>query len=339
MQFQDYKLLASAGRSAASEAERSQPLATTETTPASTEGPFAEMSDDMSGDMSDYISEESPPTAVTGEEIRDTDPSLVESTSYDAPFGEGEDAIPTEDSHPFDENDPPHAAFTEETESDTRLHALSPERERELFLEHVRTYLGPPTLFHQSESKGVHLELHYVPPTPERPLASFITYGMSAIPLQAPPDAQQYRYAELMITLPESWPTDPGSLRSPRWAWPLNQLLFLARYPHESGNWIWLGHTIPFDDPPRPYADDTQLCCILLLPPIVPPGQFRTLQCGDKTIHLFALVPLYEEEMELKLREGSKALLPLFNAQHVNEIIVPNRPNVVASQEVDAARR
>ena len=43
----------------------------------------------------------------------------------------------------------------------------------------------------------------------------------------------------------------------------------LARLPHQYDSFLSYGHTIPTGDPPVPYADDTELCCALILVPLM----------------------------------------------------------------------
>ena len=83
----------------------------------------------------------------------------------------------------------------------------------------------------------------------------------------------------------------------------------LARFPHEYDTWLWYGHSLPNGDPPQHFADNTDLCCALLLAPALVPEEFLALPVSaDKTVHFFGLVPLYAEEVEFKLKHGADAL-------------------------------
>ena len=48
----------------------------------------------------------------------------------------------------------------------------------------------------------------------------------------------------------------------------------------------------------------------------------------DKEVWFFAVVPLYQKEMDLKLRKGSDALFDAFEQHGVTELIDPQRQNV-----------
>jgi hypothetical protein len=85
--------------------------------------------------------------------------------------------------------------------------------------------------------------------------------------------------------------------------WPLRLLKWLARFPHEFGTWLGFGHTVPHGDPPGPFAADTELCGAILLPPVLGPDGFERVEAAERTINVFAVIPLYADEMDLKLTE------------------------------------
>lgn len=45
-------------------------------------------------------------------------------------------------------------------------------------------------------------------------------------------------------------------------------------------------------------------------------------------MHFFSLLPLYKEEMELKVNRGAEALYPKLEKAGINEILNPARKNV-----------
>ena len=105
--------------------------------------------------------------------------------------------------------------------------------------------------------------------------------------------------------------------------------VLLARFPHEYDTWLGWGHTVPNGDPPVPFADNTRLCCALLLQPLLMPPEFAELKVDDeKTVHFYSLVPLYPEEVDFKLRQGVEALVERFDAGEVTELLDVRRANV-----------
>jgi hypothetical protein len=174
----------------------------------------------------------------------------------------------------------------------------------------------------------VHIDVHYVAPVDSRPYHTLITSGMSDLPMNVPAtEPEAPRYMELMVTLPESWKVGPDHT-SDEWWWPIRQLKFLARMPHKYNTSLNWGHTVPNDDPPQPLAPTTKLCGAIIVPSLLVPAAFYELELSDRRIAFFSVLPLYKEEMDLKLRLGTQALLERLVDNDINDVIAPKRRNV-----------
>lgn len=195
---------------------------------------------------------------------------------------------------------------------------------------HIENHVGEVSMvFHEIISDTVHIDVHHVKPTPERPFHTLITSGMSDFPMSVPEDVEAPCYLELMVTLPQSWRIDDKSFEDEKWYWPIRQLKFLARFPHKYDTWLGWGHTLPNGDPATPFADNTLFSGVIVLPSVTVPTEFYTLKINDeKTIDFFSIVPLYEEEMNLKLNKGTEVLLDKFDNYGINDIVDIDRRNV-----------
>ena len=195
---------------------------------------------------------------------------------------------------------------------------------------HIEAHIGEVSMvFHELVSDTVHIDVHHVRPTKERPYHTLITSGMSDLAMNVPEQVSSTRYMELMVTLPKTWQIDQESFKDEAWYWPVRQLKYLARFPHKHDTWLGWGHTIPNGDPAEPYAENTQLSGIIILPSVNVPPEFAELKINEgKTIEFYSIVPLYDEEMNLKLAKGSDLLLDKFDDNDIPEIININRKNV-----------
>lgn len=200
---------------------------------------------------------------------------------------------------------------------------------QEIF-DHIEAHLGKiETVFHEIVSDTVHIDVHWVKPNDQFPFIRLITSGMSDLPMATPEGAGAPRYVELMISLPPDWKISEESFKDESWYWPVRLLKQLARLPHKYNTWLGFGHTIPNGDPPEPYAPNTSLCGSIVLPSVSVPDGFNTLSINaDKEICFYSVVPLYEEEMNLKLRKGTDELLSLFGKKNINDIVNIKRINV-----------
>lgn len=195
---------------------------------------------------------------------------------------------------------------------------------------HIEAHLGKvASVFHEIVSDTVHIDVHFVKPSEDFRFARLVTSGMSDLPMTIPEGVEAPRFTELLVTLPEDWRLDRDSFKEETWYWPVRLLKGLARLPHKYSTWLGFGHTVPNGDPPEPYAPSTQLCGAIILPSVTVPEEFHKLRIDErKEITFFAVVPLYGEEMNLKLRSGSGKLLDKFDSMKVTDIVDPLRRNV-----------
>lgn len=196
--------------------------------------------------------------------------------------------------------------------------------------DHIEAHLGKvETVFHEILSDTVHIDVHWVKPNDQFPFVRLVTSGMSDLPMATPEGASVPKYLELMISLPPDWKIDEESFKDESWYWPVRLLKQLARLPHKYNTWLGFGHTIPNGDPPEPYAPNTALCGSIVLPSVSVPEEFNKLSISaDKEIFFYSVVPLYEDEMNLKLRKGTDELLSLFDKKNLNDVVNIKRINV-----------
>lgn len=190
---------------------------------------------------------------------------------------------------------------------------------------HLTRHVGAPTgVFHECYSPHVHVDIHLVMPTDERPATTLMTSGMAERPMA------DGSFAELMLVLPPTWPT-PGTdgFTAPEGHWPYELLQELAWLPHAYATTLAEGHTVPRGDPPEPYAPDTALCGALLAPPLSQPDGFERFEAGERTIDVLAVFPLHAEEMAVKLAHGTETLYDFLDAADVIEVLDKDRPCAV----------
>ena len=196
---------------------------------------------------------------------------------------------------------------------------------------HYAKFLGKDcSVFHELVSDLVHIGIYFYPPTAERSYNVLTTIGMSALPMNVPEGAEDARFAELVIALPATWPLSQESFENEDHYWPVRWLKQLARLPFEYDTWLSWGHTIPNGDPAEPLASNTRLSGVVLLPPMNLGDDFTSVALPDgSSVNIYALIALYDEEMDLKLREGVEALFAGFDQYEVTELLQLDRANTV----------
>lgn len=202
--------------------------------------------------------------------------------------------------------------------------------------EFIEKHLGPVAhVFHEIVSEHVHIDVHVVAPRPERNFWTLVTSGMAEKPMKVPDEPGFEgvpRQVELMICLPPEWTVQQEAFKDERVFWPIRWLKKLARLPHEFNTWLGYGHTVPNGDPPEPFAPSVRFACMLVAPPLSVSDDWGPIQMADgREIWVFGLYPLYSEEMEYKLANGTEALLDRFDALELNDIVDVNRPSAVTT--------
>ncbi|HEX2873264.1 MAG TPA: suppressor of fused domain protein [Polyangiaceae bacterium] len=235
------------------------------------------------------------------------------------------------------DNPPPREVvrWVHDSVADSRVSvAEMDDAEAERWAEHLHQHLGgEATVFHELLSDTIHLDVLVYAATDERPFHVLVTQGMSALPMTVPDGAEEHRFAELMVALPRDWVLDGDAADEERWYWPMRTLKFVARLPHLHDTWIGLGHTIPNGHPAEPYAEGTELCCVMSGPPLrFSDAMWKCQVAPGKTIRLYALLPLYEDEMNYKLEHGSDALFAKLDERSVDELFDVTRRSVLAKR-------
>lgn len=218
--------------------------------------------------------------------------------------------------------------------------AMGDEESMAAITAHFDKHLGEcPMVMHEIVSDLVHIDVYPVPPSKKRPYWTLYTTGMSDRPMKAPEGAEAFQYAELMIKLPPDWPVMQQHAKGTpehiieRTYWPIRWLKMLARFPHEYDTWLFDSHSMPNGDPPEPFADDTQFCGMLVHFPLEDPEFCKIEVRPDKIVHVLTLLPMYAEEMDLKLHKGSEALTDAFAKAGIDDVVAPGRPNVATKRK------
>jgi hypothetical protein len=195
---------------------------------------------------------------------------------------------------------------------------------------HVEDHIGKIAfVLDEIDSPLVHVDVYVVAATHDRPYHTLVTSGMSEKAMPVPDGALDGRFAELVICLPPSWPLTMEEWKDETNWWPIRLLKDLARYPHENKTWMYAGHSVHCSDPPKSFAQNTKMTSVVLLRPRLIPEENQIIHISkNKHIRLWGVYPLYHEELDLKVRDGSDKLDELFDRKGITELLDPNRPSV-----------
>jgi hypothetical protein len=187
-------------------------------------------------------------------------------------------------------------------------------------------------VLHEEKSATAHVDLHVVPPNPDRPYFTVLTSGMSDLDMHVPPGLEEFALAEVCLCLPSYWPLafDRFEWREPKHFWPLNLLHLAATYTHKQNTWFCRGHTVGSVEDPKPIDPQVEFTGVLFLEPQSFPGGANQVETSDgRVINYLALIPLLPDEMFYAKQEGSEALAEKLFEAGVTELVQVGRASAV----------
>lgn len=161
-----------------------------------------------------------------------------------------------------------------------------------------------------------------------RPFITLFTIGMSRQSMKVPKGGdKEYQFSELFIQLPKNW--DYENLEDSESVWPIDWLLWLAKFPHKFRT--WLGGPVAIiakEDPPAPIAPSLNFTSMLAIAEKKVVCSKKKILQARKIIQLYRLFPLYSEERDLEIQQGIPALMVAFDRANISFIFDRNRRNV-----------
>lgn len=213
-----------------------------------------------------------------------------------------------------------------------------PEREIEapqdegVYLEAIEAHLAEHVgevgmVFHERVSDLIHLDVLHIPASEDRAFHLLVTSGVSDKPMNVPEQAEACARIELMIALPPEWLLNQEAFKDEANYWPVRWLKQIGRLPHVYDSWLGWGHSIPNGDPPQAIAN-TDFVGFVLIPPYWFPKDLFMLETSDgERIQFYLLMPVFAEEMRLKLNQGLEALEERWEKHNIDFVVNPARPN------------
>jgi hypothetical protein len=200
----------------------------------------------------------------------------------------------------------------------------------------TRTIRGVTRAVPESE-RTIHVDVFAIPPQRHRPMWVLFTTGMSARPMTLSAEARALGVpdrAELVLALPpDAWIDDDlptGRLPDEHRYWPIRLLQRFARYPHERGVWLDVGHSVSNGKPDLPWSPDPRFTSVLFTPPVGIVAEPWTTQVDDgRRFQLLSPILLDATEMQYKIERGLDAVLERFDRLHVGTLLDLRRRSVV----------
>ncbi|MBA7664977.1 hypothetical protein ES703_73043 [subsurface metagenome] len=208
------------------------------------------------------------------------------------------------------------------------------ELESQVIKKHIELHIGKiEKTLNDNEIATIPLKLHVIPPDNQRKYGVLITSGMSAYPMMAPSMTEPI-FVEMVMLLSPDWPLPLKSVERDDFYWPIEYLFKMPKYVHGNKQWFSIGHTYGNGDPPKPFAKNTDLCGFLFQFPFKElPPTFCELKIGHKPVYFLQIMPIYREEMEYIIQNGTEEFNTQLLEQKIPEYLELQRVNVFAGRK------
>lgn len=196
--------------------------------------------------------------------------------------------------------------------------------------EHVEKHIAEvQTVMHEVIGDEMHLDLFFVPPQKSRDYVTVVTSGISDRPMRVPQGKEDFRYAELLMRLPPTWPLSRDAMEDGRYGWPVRCLTALAESAGNSDVFLSSGQVVPNGNPPRAYHESTGFCGAFLTTPKQDDSHFARMAVGrGSVVHFYEVLPVYAEELLYELRRGPEVLEQRLLGEAKVHVVRPDRGNV-----------
>ncbi len=205
------------------------------------------------------------------------------------------------------------------------------DKAHEQIVSHMAELFGPVDPLAQQEIVPVHDKVHVainvIRPNDRHPCLTLFTTGMSDQAMNVPEGQEEYRYAELVMHLPETWPLPQDKAAGEDALWPLEWLRKVAYYPHLNNTWLGGPMTIiSSDDPPVPLGPNTEQTCLLLLAGAT---EWNPLPLKDRrSVFFYTVIPIYTAERDFEKEHGIMPLVQRLKERGHTAVVDVNRPSM-----------
>lgn len=162
------------------------------------------------------------------------------------------------------------------------------------------------------ENKKYAFSIHHVVTEGDHHL--LITDGLRLIKQDVNEVNQDLQHIELYMLLPVYWNLKDQS-------WPVEWLNKIGQIPKKNNTWFGSGDTIPAGNPPEALDEKLSANHFILSKPISLDGVLTGSKWKESDFQLLAVIPIFQNEVDYKLKNSHTMLFNRFHQAGVSEMI------------------
>lgn len=162
------------------------------------------------------------------------------------------------------------------------------------------------------------------------PVSLIMTNGLRNYSMPVPEKLAGQEHIELFFCLPSYW--DLSDLEDEAMNWPIYWIEKLSKHLVEKETWYGPGHTFSNGNPPKSFSATMKPNHLLIIDPIKLEEHLAPAKLKDLQVHFLAIIPIYEQEFDIKMAKGFGKFLRKFRAKNGSEILDDYRENIFKSR-------
>ena len=162
------------------------------------------------------------------------------------------------------------------------------------------------------------------------PVTVIMTNGLRNYAMPVPEKLMGQEHIELFFCLPSYW--ELTDLKNENMSWPVTWLEKLGTHLVNSATWYGPGHTFANGNPHKSFSLTMKPNHLILTEPIKLEEHFPSTRLGEHHVSFLAVVPIFEQEFDIKMSKGFVKFLRKFRAKNGNEIVDDYRENIFKSR-------
>lgn len=162
------------------------------------------------------------------------------------------------------------------------------------------------------------VKIRFLAPSDGRKYGLLFTDGLRHYKMNVPEAVDEPEHCELYFCLPDYWKLDKEALHNPNFNFPIHWIKQIMSVPIERDTFIAEGHSFPAGNPPKALSALTKQQAFILSKPVIA-EPMNKIADENGEINFLGIVPIYKQELNYKLRHGSKKFFERFNRGGNNE--------------------
>lgn len=137
-----------------------------------------------------------------------------------------------------------------------------------------------------------------------------LTDGLANYKMPVPQVLNEREYNELCFCLPNYWEWE--DLENPAMNWIFSWIQKLAKHVVTKETYFAHGHTIPSGKEMKSFSPTMKQNFLILSDPILLDNELKPIKLGSKMVNFLTIIPIFEDEMDMKQEKGASKFLKRF---------------------------